>query len=54
VRILAAKFIYLKDQENLSQTLKPFQNLAIQLSFFQKQEFLKIDHRFFKRSLSKP
>lgn len=50
MHILASKFIYLKDQANLAQILKPFKNLAIQLSFFQKQDFFKIDHPSLKEA----
>lgn len=50
MHIIASKFIYLKNQKNLFEILKPFKNLAIQLSFFQKQEFFKIDHKFLKKT----
>jgi len=44
MQILASKFIYPPDQENLTEALKPFSNIGIQLSFFQKRDFLQMSH----------
>jgi sugar phosphate isomerase/epimerase len=44
MQILASKFIYPKDKENLKEVLLPFKDFAIQLAFFQKRDFLKLDH----------
>lgn len=48
MQILASKFIYLPDQNSPEETLEPFKNTAIQLSFFQKRDFLQIDHEHVK------
>lgn len=50
MQILGAKFIYVKDKENLSEVLRPFKDLAIQLSFFKKQDFLHLDHNLIKNT----
>lgn len=50
MQILASKFIYLDEQKNLKEALNPFENRAIQLSFFQKQDFLQMNHDFIKKT----
>lgn len=48
MQILASKFIYPSDQENLTEVLSPFRNMGIQLSFFQKGDFLRMNHASIK------
>jgi len=49
MQILASKFIYLKDESNLKEALFSFKDISIQLAFFQRRDFLKIDHNFIKQ-----
>ena len=49
MQILASKFIYPADVVNMEATLSPFRNMMIQLSFFQKNDFLQMDHRKIKK-----
>lgn len=44
MQILASKFIYPKDVKNLKDIFLPFQKLSLQLAFFQRKDFLKLDH----------
>ncbi len=48
MKILASKFLYPKDLPNLENVLTPFKNTSIQLSFFQRTDFLLIDHKKIK------
>ena len=48
--ILASKYIYPQDQKDLKACLFPFKNLKIQLSFFQKRDFLNLEHQKIKET----
>ena len=48
MQILASKFIYPSERENLTEALKPFRNMGIQLSFFKKGDFLRMNHVLIK------
>ena len=45
MQILASKFIYLEEQKNLTEVLKPFKNMAVQLAFFHRRDFLQMNHK---------
>jgi len=46
MQILASKFIY--PEYNIEEALKPFENTAIQLSFFKKSDFGQFNHQHIK------
>lgn len=46
MQILASKFIY--PDYNIKEALKPFENTAIQLSFFKKSDFGQFNHQHIK------
>lgn len=48
MQILASKFIYPEDQENILEVLRPFKDAAIQLSFFKNFDFGQFNHRHIK------
>lgn len=48
MQILASKFLYPKDLPNLKDVLAPFKDMSIQVSFFQRRDFLLIDHEHIK------
>lgn len=48
MQILASKFIYSKDKENLKEILLPFKDIPIQLAFFQRKDFLEAEHDLIK------
>lgn len=50
MQICASKFIYHEDLENLGEVLAPFKNLPVQLSFFEKRDFLLLDHDLIKKT----
>lgn len=48
MQILASKFIYPKDESSLKENLLPFRDIPLQLAFFKKSDFLKLNHPFIK------
>ncbi len=48
MQILASRFIYPEEQENLVDILSAFRDTAIQLSFFKHQDFFKMEHNLIK------
>lgn len=52
MQILASRFIYPEEQENLADILSAFRDTAIQLSFFKHQDFFKMEHNLIKEICS--
>lgn len=48
MQIVASKFIYPEDQNNLREALKPFKDTAVQLAFFKKSDFGQLNHQHIK------
>lgn len=48
MQILASKFIYPEDQNNLTEALKPFKDTAVQSAFFKKSDFNRLNHQHIK------
>ncbi|MEW6069198.1 MAG: TIM barrel protein [Candidatus Thermoplasmatota archaeon] len=52
MNLLISKFIYPEDMDRIEQVLKSFSDLAIQLAFFKRADFMNFDHLKIKECAS--